>query len=381
VAIKPEKSIVVIVANMARTLYKHRLPLILDLKQAGYRVVLAAPFDESVGALLDTTGTEFISLKYFRRNSIRPAQELKALLELHRLVGNLHPSIILTFGIQSVVLGNLAVLRKKGILVVSVITGLGYTFLHPGRLSWAVRCLLKWSLKRSAAVVLENQDDLDWITAKKLARPEQTLLIPGSGVDLDHFRPEARPEHSGKIVFTFIGRLLYDKGLREFAEAAIQVKRSCPEAAFWIIGPLDDDNPAHVDQKDLLQWVRSGAVQYKGVVEDVRPLLAQTDWVVLPSYREGLSRVLLEAMAMAKPLITTNTPGCKETVEPGRNGFLVPMKDAQALADVIRKCCSMPQEAVERMGDYSRKQAARYFGSSRINRQFLSLLHKIESRN
>jgi glycosyltransferase involved in cell wall biosynthesis len=91
--------------------------------------------------------------------------------------------------------------------------------------------------------------------------------------------------------------------------------------------------------------------------------------------------VLLEAMAMAKPLITTNTPGCKETVEPGRNGFLVPMKDAQALADVIRKCCSMPQEAVERMGDYSRKQAARYFGSSRINRQFLSLLHKIESRN
>jgi glycosyltransferase involved in cell wall biosynthesis len=175
--------------------------------------------------------------------------------------------------------------------------------------------------------------------------------------------------------------LLLDKGILEFVEAAELAKTQWPGAEFWVVGGLDDGNPAHIDRTTLLEWVQRGIIWYKGVTADVRPFIAQSDWVVLPSYREGLSRVLLEAMAMARPIITSDAAGCRETVEHGKNGFLVPVKDAGALADQIRQCCDLSKAQTAGMGAYGREKVVQEFEQSLVGKHYLNIVTAILKNN
>jgi glycosyltransferase involved in cell wall biosynthesis len=376
-----EKTTVLLVSNLARTVYQHRRPLLSALRAAGFRVIVAAPPDAAAQSALLSAGAEYQPLQHFQRNSKSPWQQVRALLELRCVFHRCKPDLAMPIGVQAIVLSNLAG-AGGSVRSVSLLTGLGYAFLHRSSLAAATRLLLRIALQLADTVVFENPDDLRRMRDRRWVRAGKTALVAGSGVDLDHFLPQ--PEAAtptNKTVFTFIGRLLYDKGLREFAEAAIQVKKQDPNTIFRIAGPPDPANPANIRETDWHDWLRSGALEYAGAVEDVRPLIAASDWVVLPSYREGVPRALLEAMAMEKPLITTHAAGCRETVEEGKNGFLTPVGHAGALAAVFVRCLQITPETRRAMGRHSRKIAAESFETGAVNANLIAILKKVARRN
>ena len=363
---------VAIVANLAWSVYNFRMPVIRALRDAGYRVLVIVPVDESVSALMKEPGVELVALQHFRRNSTSIAAGIKMIAEFRRLYLQLQPDLVIHFGVQANVFGNFAA-RLAGIKSVCVVTGLGYTFLHKGLVPMITRLLYRLSFLKTAKVVFENQEDLDLMVKAGLIKSQDTFHVPGCGIDTQYFKPENKMRSAGGPVFTLIGRLLYDKGVREFAAAAARLKLTFPEAECHLLGHLDDENPAHIHRTELVNWVRSGFIQYKGATDDVRPFIQNSDWVVLPSYREGLSRVLLEAMAMGKPLITTDTPGCRETVVPGKNGFLVPVGDENLLYETMLKACSISPEERQEMGRFGQEKAEREYSATIVGEHYRRL--------
>jgi glycosyltransferase involved in cell wall biosynthesis len=371
-----EKTTVLLVANLACTVYQHRRPLLNALHAAGFRVILAAPPDAAAQSALLSAGAEYRPLQHFKRNSNSLWQQGRALLELRRVFQRCKPDLAMPIGVQAIALSNLAG-AGSGAKSVSLLTGMGYAFLHRSPRAATARLLLRIALQFADTVVFENPDDLRWMRDRRWAPARKTALIAGSGVDLDHFTPQPEPHNpTDKVVFTFIGRLLYDKGLREFAQAAIQVNKQFPNAIFRIAGAPDPANPTNVRDTDWHDWLCAGALEYVGALEDVRPLIAASHWVVLPSYREGVPRALLEAMAMEKPLITTPAAGCRETVEEGKNGFLTPAGNAGALASIFIRCLQIQPETRRAMGQYSRKMAAESFEAGSVNARLMAVLQQ-----
>jgi len=335
------------------------------LLESQYRVIVIAPVDEYVSQLAQVKNLEIVPMREMLRNSTGIIGNLLLMIGYYRHYRRYKPDLIIHYTIKPNIFGNLAA-ALLGIPSVCVLTGLGYTFLHKGWLQVLTGWLYRFSFRFARTVMFENQEDCDMLVAKGMVSAQKTVVVNGCGVDVQHFYPNGQWPNPEKMVFTFIGRLLIDKGIQEFVTAAKQVKEKFPRSEFWIVGGLDDDNPAHVDRSTLLQWVQSGVIQYKGFTSDIRPYIAQSDWIVLPSYREGLSRVLLEAMAMAKPLITSDTAGCRETVDEGKNGFLTPVKNGPALAGVMEHCCALSPEQIHQMGRYSRIKVEQAFESKLV---------------
>jgi glycosyltransferase involved in cell wall biosynthesis len=207
-------------------------------------------------------------------------------------------------------------------------------------------------------VIFQNADDLQEFRERGLIELPIAHIVNGSGVELQHFTPVSLP---GNATFLLIARLLADKGIREYVEAASQIRRSYPHARFLLVGWYDD-NPDSLRQEEVDDWISQGTVEFLGRLEDVRPAIAQADVYVLPSYREGAPRTVLEAMAMGRPIITTDVPGCREMVVEGVNGFLVPPRDANAIAQAIRRFLEDPRLAA-RMGHESRRMVEARFDS------------------
>jgi len=367
---------VMLVSNSTWNIYNFRLPVIRMLLEQYEQVTVAAPVDEYIHNLVSIKGLEIIPLRNLSRKSLGVSNNLILGAELYGIYRTQRPDLVIHFTIKPNIFGNLAAALLK-IPSICVVTGLGYTFMYNGFLQFATTLLYRFSFRFAKNIVFENAPDRDLMVEKKITQQAKTTVVPGCGVDTQHFYPNGQHPNPDKIVFTFIGRLLIDKGIKEFVQAARVVKNSYPNAEFWVLGGLDDGNPAHIDRTTLLDWVRDGLIQYKGTTSDVRPFIAQSDWIVLPSYREGLSRVLLEAMAMAKPLITTDTAGCRETVESGKNGYLVPVKDDQALALAMEYCCTLSKQETAQMGRYGRKKVQREFEHERVGKAYLKLVHEI----
>lgn len=367
---------IALVSNSIWNIYNFRLPVIRELQAAGYQVLVIAPVDEFVSALSEEKNLEIIPVNHLDRDSTALWRNVALWFELLRIYRKANPDLIFHYTIKPNIFGNLAAAVLK-IPSVCVVTGLGYTFLHKGWLQSLTAWLYRFSFQYAKKVIFENPSDAVLMTEKNLVAGARTVVVPGCGVDLQHFSPNGILPQVDKTVFTFIGRLLADKGIREFVTAARAVKEKVPNVEFWVLGGLDDSNPAHVHRTELVEWVKNGIVQYKGTSSDVRAHIAKSDWIVLPSYREGLSRVLLEGMAMGKPLVTSDTPGCRETVEVGKNGFLSPVKDASALTKVLLHCCSLDKSTVRAMGNYGREKAIREFGSSLVGQKFLQVVQEL----
>ncbi len=368
----PYKGTVALVANMAWSIYNFRLPVIRALHAAGYRVIVIAPIDETVSQLLREPGVEFVGLQHFRRNSTGIVSSMRMLLEFIRIFKRLKPNLVINYGVQANVWGNLGA-AQVGVPSICVVTGLGYTFLHHGLVPRITRLLYQFSFMRTACVLFENQEDLDLLVKRGMTVRDKTRHVPGCGIDTAYFMPlEVVPGSAGPV-FTLLGRLLYDKGLREFAHAAQRLKEAYPSAECWVLGHLDDQNPAHIRRNELVEWVQQGFIHYKGATNDVRLTIAQSDWVVLPSYREGLSKVLLEAMSMAKPIITTDVAGCRETVEDGQTGYLVPARNGEALFQTMLDCCQISPEKQREMGQKGRIKAISLYDAAIVGKIYVEL--------
>jgi glycosyltransferase involved in cell wall biosynthesis len=357
---------VIFFANTDWYLYNFRLSLAKFLRARGFDVVMLSPVGR-YGPLLEADGFRWIGLDMNRR-SLNPLRELALIRRISAIYAAEKPDIVHHFTIKCVVYGSL-IARWHGIRNrVNAVTGMGYVFSDQGYkarlLRPVVRNLIRATLRgEGSRLILQNKDDLAAFVGAQLASTESTHLIMGSGVDTSRFRPTGTLHGRGRMRVLLASRLLWDKGIREYFEAARLLKQAGLPIEFLLAGSPDPGNPASVPPSQMAKWKEDEAVTYLGHVAEMPGLLADVDVAVLPSYREGVPRSLLEAAACGLPIVTTDVPGCREVVRHGVNGLLVPPRDAPALASAIRFMWEQPDERA-RMGSAARQTVLQDFDQS-----------------
>jgi glycosyltransferase involved in cell wall biosynthesis len=364
---------VLVSANSAWNIVNFRLGLLRALKGAGYDVAVAAPAD---GHEKDLDEFRFLPIP-MERSGMNPVADLQLLARYRTIMRDVMPAAYLGFTIKPNVYGSIAA-RMARVPTINNISGLGTMFLGRGWQSRLAHALYRVALRRSATVFFQNPDDLCEFVETRTVRAEQATLLPGSGIDLDRFKP-APVTNDGPPLFLFVGRLLADKGVREFVDAARMVRAALPRARFRLVGGLDSGNRSAIGADEVEGWRQSGSVELIGEAEDVRPHLAAATAVVLPSYREGMPRVLLEAAAMGRPLIASDVPGCNAIVSPGENGLLCKPRDAQSLAEAMLQMAALPAERRLAMGSAARQTAQRNFDQRLVFDAYLSALRDIHA--
>lgn len=356
--------------NSAWNIANFRSGLVRALQAEGWDVVAAAPADEHVERVR-ALGCRFIDLP-MDNGGTRPWRDLTLYRAYKALLREERPEVFLGFTIKPNVYGSLAA-QSLGIPVINNIAGLGTAFIGRTWLRPVARALYRHALRRSHRVLFQNEDDRRYFVDAGLVVPAQTDRVPGSGIDLTAFAPLPLPPRgpSDPVRFLFVGRVLRDKGIVEFVEAARQLRAAAACAEFAILGPLATANRSAVSQADVDAWVAEGVVRYLGVADDVRPFVAAAHCVVLPSYREGVPRTLLEAASMGRPLIATDAVGCREVVDDGVNGYLARIGDSGDLADRCARFAAASPAAQGRMGLASRTKAEREFDERRVFAKYI----------
>jgi glycosyltransferase involved in cell wall biosynthesis len=365
---------VAIITNFGRALVQMRGPLLRELLAHGHEVIVCAPGEDAAAkAELAAMGVGFWAADVDRTGT-NPLRDLAYLGRLIRFLRAVRPHKVIAISSKPVIYAGLAARFVSGADLFAMISGLGYVFsgrsLHQRLLAIPTRLLYRASFARYERVFFQNRDDQRlFVELGMLKASRQAMVVEGDGVDLQAFAPVSCPGNSS---FLLIARLLIDKGIREFVEAARLVKRERPRARFVLVGWFDA-NPAAISREEVEGWVAEGVIEFPGFASDVRPHIAGCDVYVLPSYREGMPRTIVEAMSMARPVITTDAPGCRDAVTDGVNGYVVPTRDAPALAAAMLRILESPQE-LRRMGERSREIAERRFGFERINSQLLNAM-------
>jgi glycosyltransferase involved in cell wall biosynthesis len=364
---------VVLAGNSSWNIVNFRSGLIHALKAAGYEPVVIAPIDPAAEQRMADLGVERIVIG-MERSGLNPLADLRLMLTYHRLLRDLRPIAYLGFTIKPNIYGGIAA-RFASVPLIANISGLGTVFIKRGPLLALVSRLYRFAFKRAAVTFFQNPDDLALFVERGLVGQAQAQLLPGSGVDLEQFRPAAPAP--GVTTFLFIGRLLGDKGVWEFVQAARIVHADIPGVRFQLLGPIDEGNRSAVGRGEVDRWVAEGTIEYLGATEDVRPFIERATAVVLPSYREGLPRSLLEAAAMARPVIATDVPGCRELVEPGINGFLCAARDSQSLAKAMKMMLKTSTDERAQMGAASRRMVEKGYSQSVVIGAYLDALGKL----
>ncbi len=363
---------ILFIANTSYNLYNFRLPLLRSLKKKGYKVILSAPEDEYTPFLKEEF--EFYSLKMLDRTGVNPLKDFVFFLELLRLLRRIKPDLVVNITIKPNIWGNLAGTLLK-IPSVSIITGLGYAFIEKKfPIYQIVKILYRIALKHPKRVIFQNLDDAELFIKEKLVKPEKVKVILGSGVDVKYFNPSGKKKEKSFIVFGYAGRLLWDKGMKEMIEAIKILKKKGYSFEVHILGKPDEGNPKSVTMEQILKWEKQGLITYKGFSKDVKPFLEEIDCFVYPSYREGIPRAILEAMAMERPIITTEVPGCKETVINGINGFLVKPKSAPALAEAMEQVINLNIDELVNMGKQSYNLVKKRFSTGVVIPQYIEII-------
>lgn len=368
------RQVFLLIASFPDSLLHFRGSLIDDLLEAGKEVHVAVPGLESGGDISVTLVNKGVSVHDIplQRTGLNPITDLRLLLSLIALMLRLRPRFVLSYTIKPVVYASIAAWLVGVKHRFALVTGLGYAFTGTASgkralLRRLIQRLYRFALRRTHRVFFQNPDDEALFREFQLL-PETvpSSVVNGSGVDVSEYSVAPLPD---KPCFLLIARLLGDKGVREYAQAAQLVKAVYPEAVFRLVGWIDD-NPDAIAQRELDQWVDSGLLEFLGRLDDVRPAISDCSVYVLPSYREGTPRTVLEAMAMGRAVITTDAPGCRETVVDGDNGFLVPVKDVNALADAMIKMVATPGLAAS-IGERSRQIAEEKYDVHKVNAAML----------
>jgi glycosyltransferase involved in cell wall biosynthesis len=358
---------ILLIAGLADSLVNFRGHLIQSMRAKGYEVHVAAPdmwqSEASVHALR-AWGVQLHEAKMDRTGK-NPLADLQTIWELWRLMQKVQPAVVLGYTIKPVIFGTIAAWLAGVPKRVALITGLGFAFQSERSVMlWIVQKLYAFALRRTELVFFQNPDDLALFRERKiLSLDAHTCVVNGSGVDVTYFAENELPSEG--ICFLLIARLLGAKGVREYAQAAKIVKGRYPDARFAVVGWIDS-NPDAISQEELDGWVSTGVLEYWGRMSDVRPAIQKTSVYVLPSYREGTPRSVLEAMSMGRAVITTDAPGCRETVRHGDNGYLVPVKSVIALAEAMMHFCETPL-LVREMGNRSRSIALERYDVHKVN--------------
>lgn len=372
--------ILLFVVNIPEFFLSHRLPLAIGARNAGFTVHIATG-PGSAGQEITELGFEHHLLP-ISRSGRNPFAELRTLWELYRLMRTIKPDLVHLVTIKPVLYGGLMA-RLSGVpAMVAAISGLGTVFVdRDQKRSW-IRRGVKWLYRLAlghpnAKVIFQNPDDRAALTHMGAVSNDKTALIRGSGVSLASC--PMRPEPEGVPVVTFAARLLEDKGVREFIEAARVLKERGVVARFWLAGSPDPGNLTSISEKELSHWSKDGCVEILGYRSDIPNLFANSNIVVLPSYREGLPKALVEAAACGRAVVTTDVPGCRDAIEPESTGLLVPVRDASALVNAIRFLIENPERR-KQMGASGRALAEREFAIEKVVDAHLAIYHELTNR-
>ena len=365
------------ISSFLPSVLNFRGKLLEAIYQQGYEIHIIAPDLASFSA----EHKKLLDLGYFvhevsmQRTGTNPLADLKTLGSMYTLIKKIEPDYVLSYTIKPVIYGTLAAWLAKVPHRYALITGLGYAFqnveTHSKRSIFQklVHGLYQQALSRSHKAFFQNPDDLKLFQDLHLLKSQiPSVVVNGSGVNVTDFNILPLPtneQQQAKISFLLIARLLIDKGVREYAQAAEIIKQKHPNVEFNLVGWIDE-NPSAITQQELDQWVAKKTVKYWGKLTDVRPAIAESSVYVLPSYREGTPRTVLEAMAMGRAIITTDAPGCRETVVDGDNGFLVEVKSVESLVEAMQKFIHQP-ELIEKMGNRSREIALHKYDVHQVN--------------
>ena len=337
---------VAIVINTSWNIYNFRRGLIKALQERGVEVVAIAPKDDftdklkALGCSIETVSIE--------NRGANPVKDLGLFFRFLLLYRRVKPDYILHYTIKPNTYGTFAA-ALLGIPCISNVSGLGTTFIRKGLILRIAKALYWTAFRFPKRVFFQNKDDLELFVDLGLIKRTRTGLLPGSGIDLVAYQP-VQNYAGGLFKFVVVARLLVDKGIREYAMAAKLLKEKGFQFEANLVGFFDRVSPYNISSTELEMWQQNGYINYLGESKDVRVEIGKSDCVVLPSYREGTPRSLLEAMAMSKPIITTNVPGCKEVVEDGKNGFSCEAQSEESLAAAMEKMLRLSQEQLLTMG-------------------------------
>lgn len=340
------------VDNTLWGLLNFRGDVIKTLYNEGNKITLIAPFDPSI-SLKEYQGIEYIPIKLSRKGK-NPFQEIKYLFSLYKIYKENKFDLVFHYTIKPNIYGNIAAKLNK-IKSISIIPGLGHLFIRESITTKIAERLYKFALNFSKEVWFLNSDDKELFIKRKLIDEEKVKILPGEGINLEKFCPIKNNRQDNKIIFLMVARVLWEKGFKEYIEAAEFIKKKYNNLEFQLLGMIDEGNPSGVKTEIVESYHKSGIINYLGTSNNVKEIIANCDCIVLPSfYKEGVPRTLMEGAAMEKPLIATNIQGCKEVVKDNYNGYLCEPKSSQDLIEKIEKFILLPKEEREKIGKNGR---------------------------
>lgn len=368
---------IALISSNGFTIYTFRLELMKELRAKGHEVITMSSPDD-YAPKIEAEGFRFIPLALERRGT-NPLKDARLIFQLYRIYRQEKIDLNIHFTIKPAIYGSIAS-RLAGIKSITVQTGFGYTMIKKNVLTAIVKKLYKISLRYPEKVLFINPEDMEYFVNEGLCDRSKAGVIKSEGVNSEAFKPDFcrnTEKSDNKMIFLLMGRMLRDKGVEEFATAAGEIRNQNKDTEFWLLGDIDKGNPSVIEKEQIDEWQEKGYVRYLGKTYDVRPFICNADVVVLPSYREGAGMVLLEGMAMEKPVIATDTAGCRMVCRDGYNGFLVPVKDAGALADAMTRMINMDKGKLKEMGRNGRESVLKEFDVRIINRTYFELIEQI----
>ena len=366
---------IVLSANSDWNIANFRGGLIRGLRTAGYEPVVIAPQDPAADKRMRELDVERMAVP-MERSGLNPLADLALLARYRKLLKRLRPEAYLGYTIKPNIYGAL-VAASLGIPAIPNVSGLGTAFIRKGPLQRIVTALYRFGFRRAPVVFFQNDEDRQLFVGRRIVRSDQARVLPGSGVDLECFAPT--PPVDGPPIFLLVARLLRDKGVVEFVDAARMLREKLPNARFQLLGPIDEGNRTAISRRELDSWVAEGVVEYLGTTDEVRPFVAAASAVVLPSYREGMPRSLLEAAAMARPLIAADVPGCRDVVGQGVSGYLCTVRDAASLASAMQRFAELSLAERRAMGEAARQKVQEQFNEEFVVQAYLDVLAGLDA--
>lgn len=367
---------VIISANVFFTITNFRIELLKALKSEGYEIVCIANNDD-----LSATSykiLESLSIKYIQvdisRKGLNPIEDLRYLFNLVDIYKKEKADVVLHFTIKPNIYGTIAA-KLAGIKSINTINGLGSAIIRDNFLANILKGMYRFSLIFSSKVFFQNDDDKQFFLSQNLVKEEKVGIVPGSGVDTSFFIN--CNSISKKLTCILVARLLKDKGIYEYIEAIKALKKKYADVEFLLAGQFDDGNPTAIQKSEVEKWQHEKIIKFLGKTDDIREFLKLADVVVLPSYREGLSRFLIESASASKPIVTTKVPGCKDIVDETINGFLCDVKDSSSLKEALERMIVLSKEELLNMGNNSRKIAIKRFDKNIVNNIYLEVIKSL----
>ncbi len=365
---------IAILCNTSWNIFNFRMNLIKALQEKGHEITLLAPKDEYTDSI-KKKGILFEEVKMNIKGQ-NPFQDARLILTYRTIFKRIDPDLLLTYTIKPTIYGNIAA-RFGNSKVISNVTGLGTIFIKPSFATFVAATLYKIAFKKCHKVFFQNKTDYRFFRKKGFVKPLQCDIVPGSGIDVRKFKVDTRSFDKSLLKILFVGRVIRDKGVVEFLEAAKEVKSNNPNTAFYVVGKIGYENKTALSLGEFQSYVDQGIVNHIEHTDDMIGIYKEMDIMVLPSYREGMSRALLEAASMKMPIIATDVPGCREIVTQGVNGYLVKVKSIEDLTDKLRRMLSLSEDQLVKMGLESRALVEKEFSEHLVIEKYLEAISSV----